>query len=135
MPADANRALLERYMARVWEEGDLSALPEFLHPDYRRHLGPTRGSLDLEGQIERLKGFREAFPDITITVEDVIVDGDRIAFRSTMTGTHGGVFAGVPATGRRVTVGLVDVIRVVEGRFIEQWGGPDMADLMSQISA
>lgn len=122
-------------MARVWGEGDVGALTEFLHPDYRRHLGPTRGSLDLDGQIERLEGFRKAFPDISITVEDVVADDDRIAFRSTMTGTHEGVFAGVEATGRRVTVGLVDVVRVADGRFIEQWGGPDMADLMRQITA
>lgn len=135
MAAEKNRELLDQYMAQVWRDGDLDALPEFLHPDYRRHLGPIRGSLDRDGQMSRLRGFREAFPDITITVEDVLADGDLIAFRSTMRGTHEGVFAGVQPTGNTVTVGLVDLIRVAEGRFIEQWGGPDMADLMSQITS
>ncbi|MDX1469608.1 MAG: ester cyclase [Acidimicrobiia bacterium] len=134
MSADANKALLERYMEAVWEKGDIDALTDFLHPGFRRHLGPTLGSLDLEGQIERLRGFREAFPDITITPEDVIAEGDLIAFRSTMRGTHRGVFAGLEPTGKRVTVGLVDLIRVADGRFIEQWGGPDMADLVRQLT-
>lgn len=109
--------------------------PDFLSPGYARHTSPTLPPLDLEGQIERLHGFRQAFPDITIEVDDVMVEGDCIAFRSTMRGTHKGEFAGIPPTGRHVTAGLVDMIRIEDGRFAEQWGGPDVFDMLQQLGA
>lgn len=135
MSPQDNEKLLERYVEEVWDNGNLDALRDFLAPDYRRHASPTLPPLDLEAQIERLTGFRKAFPDISLTVEDVTAADDRIAFRSTLRGTHEGELAGLPPTGRQITVGLVDLIRVEEGRFAEQWGGPDMADLFRQLGA
>ena len=135
MSAETNKDLLARYVNEVWDGANLAALEEFLTPDFKRHVSPTKPPLDRNGQIERLEGFRAAFPDISLTVEEVIAEGDRIAFRSTIRGTHRGEFAGIAPTGREVTVGLVDVIRVEDSRFAEQWGGPDMADLMLQLGA
>lgn len=78
--------------------------------------------------------FRAAFPDIALTVDDVLIDGDRIAFRSTLRGTHLGPFRGFEPTGRPVTVSLVDIVRVENDQFVEQWGGPDLLDLLRQIT-
>ncbi|HUG31472.1 MAG TPA: ester cyclase [Acidimicrobiia bacterium] len=135
MSPEENKQLLERYVAEVWDNGNLEALKDFLAPDYRRHVSPTLPPLDLDEQTQRLAGFRSAFPDIELTVEEVLAEGDRIAFRSTITGTHRGELAGLPPTGRQIAVGLVDVIRVEDGRFAEQWGGPNMADLFRQLGA
>lgn len=84
--------------------------------------------------MERLHEFREAFPDIRVEVVDVVTSDDRIAFRSVMTGTHLGSFAEIPPTGREVVVSLLDLIRVEDGKFAEQWGGPDMFDLVRQLT-
>lgn len=135
MSADDSRALLERYVHDVWDEGDPEAVERFLAPGYRRHASPTAAPIDLAGQVERLKGFRRAFPDITIEVEDIIAGEDRVAFRSTMRGTHQGDLLGIPPTGRSVTVPLLDVLRIEDGLFVEQWGGPDMFDLVRQLGA
>lgn len=135
MSPEDPKQLLYRYVAEVWDNGNLEALREFLTPDYRRHVSPTLPPLDLEAQVKRLAGFRRAFPDITLTVEEVIAEGDRIAFRSTVNGTHHGELAGLAPTGTHITVGLVDIIRVEEGRFAEQWGGPNMADMFRQLGA
>lgn len=132
---DENRALLERYIAEVWDSGNPRAVEEFASEAFRRHAAPGSPPLDRASQIERLEGFRTAFPDITIVVEDVVSEGDLIAFRSTMRGTHRGTFMGIPPTGREVVVGLVDMIRVEDGRFAEQWGGPDMLSLLQQLGA
>lgn len=134
MTKRANEELLRRYISEVWEANDPDALPRFLHPDYRRHVS-ANATIDLAGQVQRLAAFRAAFPDVTLIVEDVIPGNDRVAFRSTMRGTHRGEFLGVTPTGRRVTVGLIDVIRIEDGRFIEQWGGPDLFDLLVQLGA
>ena len=135
MSPEENKQLLERYVAEIWDSGNLEALKDFLAPGYRRHVSPTLPPLDLDEQTQRLAGFRSAFPDIELTVEEVFGEGDRIAFRSTITGTHRGELAGLPPTGKQIAVGLVDVIRVEDDRFAEQWGGPNMADLFRQLGA
>lgn len=133
--ADENAALLNRYIDEVWNAADPEAVARFVAPTFRRHTSAAGPPLDLAGQIERLKGFRVAFPDVTIDIEDVIAGEGDVAFRSTMRGTHLGEFLGIPPTGRAVVVGLVDMIRIEDGCFVEQWGGPDLFDLLRQIGA
>jgi steroid delta-isomerase-like uncharacterized protein len=135
MSTDEHKTLLRRYVEAVWDQGNVAALDDFLSPDYQRHVSPAADSLTFEGQKQRLAGFRSAFPDIELTIEDVIAEGDKIAFRSTIRGTHQGAFLGIAPTGARVTVGLVDVVRIEDGRFVEQWGGPDLLDLLRQLGA
>lgn len=132
---ERHEALLRRYMREVWDEGNPDAVEDFLDADYIRHVSPTKPPIGRVEQIDRLKSFRPAFPDISITVEDVIVSDDRVAFRSTMRGTHQGEFLGVDATGTRIKVNLLDVWRIANGKIVEQWGGPDMHDLMRQLDA
>lgn len=135
MASTDNERLLEQYILEVWGKGNPDAVALFAAEDFRRHNRPGTEPLDLAGQIERLKGFRAAFPDVTIEVDDVVASESQIAFRSTMRGTHQGKLMGIPPTGRQVTVQLVDMIRVEGGKFAEQWGGPDMLDLVRQLGA
>ena len=135
MSADADKALLRRYIEDVWHRANVAALDDYLAADYRRHVSPTAPPLSLDGQKQRLAGFRAAFPDIQLTLEDVLVEDDRVVFRSTMRGTHKGEFQGIPPTGARVTVALFDTIRIQDGRIVEQWGGPDVLDLLRQLGA
>jgi predicted ester cyclase len=132
---DHNKALIQRYLDEVWGKGNIAAADQFLAPDYKRYLSPVAEPLHLDGQKQRLAGFRAAFPDIHITMEDMVAEGDYVVFRSTMRATHQGVFQGLPPTGRRVTVTLLDVIRIENGMFIEHWGGPDLFDLVKQMGA
>ena len=134
MSAEKNKALLHRYIEEVWDKENPAAVDDFLAPTYRRHRSPSNPPLTLQQQKNLLAGFRAAFPDVKITIEDVVSEGDKIAFRSTMRGTHLGEFLGIAPTGREVIVGLLDVIRVHDGKFVEQWGGPDIYDLLQQLS-
>ena len=135
MSAEENKSLVRRYLDEVWQERNIAALDEFLAPNYRRYLSPTAGPLTPEGQRQRITGFRAAFPDLHLTLEDIFADGDRVAFRSTIRGAHQGVFQGLAPTGKQVTVSLLDVVRIENGRFAEHWGGPDLWDLLRQIGA
>jgi steroid delta-isomerase-like uncharacterized protein len=133
--AEDHKELLAEYVREVWEEGDVSAVRRYLAPGFRRHVSAVSPPLDVDGQIERLAGLRSAFPDVEVTVDEVVAEGDMVAFRSTMRGTHRGELLGIPPTQREVTVRLVDMIRVEDGRFVEQWGGPDVFDLLGQLGA
>lgn len=130
-----HEALLRRYVHDVWDDANPDAAVEFLDERYVRHVSPTRPPLRRGEQIDLLKGFRTAFPDIRIELQDVIVGDDRLAFRSIMRGTHRGTFLGIDPTGRRVEVSLLDLWRITGGKVIEQWGGPDTYDLKRQLGA
>jgi len=72
-------------------------------------------------------------PDGQTTIDDIIAEGDKVAVRATMTGTHQGDFMGIPATGKPVTISGIDVTRFHEGQSVEHWGQWDMAALMQQL--
>jgi predicted ester cyclase len=129
------RQLLETYLRRVWAERDLTALDELLDPGYRRHVSALLEPLTIEGQRGRLGAMQAAFPDASIELGPVVVEGDLVAFQSIMRGTHRGAFRGLPPTGRTFTVHLVDLVRMRNGRLLEHWGGPDMLDLLTQLGA
>ena len=135
MSAEENKALLWRYVEAVWDKQNPAAVDDFLSPDYERHRSPTTAPLTREGQKQLLIQFRTAFPDIQLTVEEVIAEDTRLAFRSTIRATHQGEIFGIPPTGKRITVGLVDIIHIKNRQFVEQWGGPDLFDLVKQLGA
>ena len=91
---------------------------------------------DTEG-IEELQvafgRFHDAFPDLHITLDDVIAAGDRVAARWTATGTHRGELAGIPATGRSVRWGGIDLYRLERGMVVEWWRNDDFVGLLHQL--
>jgi predicted ester cyclase len=135
MSAEKNKALVRSYIEEVWDKKNVSALDEFLASNYQRHTSPNAIPINREGQKQRLVGIRTAFPDITLTLEEIFAEGDLVAFRSTIRGTHQNIFQGIPPTGRQVTVSLLDIVRVEESKIVEHWGGPDFLDWLKQLGA
>ena len=135
MSLEENKALVRRYVAEVINGGNLDGLDEFLGPQYKRYLAPSAPPLAPETQRQRLAGLRAAFPYIHLATEDMIAEGDRVAFRGTLTGTHQGEFLGIAATLKQIRVFASDVVRVEGGKFAEHWGGPDLFVLLQQLGA
>jgi predicted ester cyclase len=123
MSAEENKALVRRYIEVVWNQRNTAALDDLLAPTYERYVSATTAPLTSEGQRQRITGFHTAFPDLHFTIEDLFAEGDRVTFRATLRGTHKGPFP------------YLHVVRVEEGEFAEQWGGPDSLDLLQQLGA
>jgi steroid delta-isomerase-like uncharacterized protein len=77
--------------------------------------------------------FRKAFPDLKVQVEDLVAEGDKVVARVRLTGTHKGDFHGAPPTGKSFSIEFVDVIRLVDGKFVEHWGVADELSMMQQL--
>jgi steroid delta-isomerase-like uncharacterized protein len=133
MSADDNKDLVRRLLAEVRDGWTEAAIDRFFAPDYRRHLTPTGPHLTREEQRERASRLRIAFPDAAVTLEDIVAEGDRVAYRLTIHGTHRGSFLGVAPSGRRVSVSLFAIVRIQDGKLAEEWGGLDQADLLRQL--
>lgn len=132
---DRNKAIIERSENELWSRGDLAVASQLYSPDFVGHfpIGPEwRG---IEGITREVRNHRTAFPDWNERIEDIIAEGDKVVIRFKSTGTHRGDFAGIPATGRKVTIAEVAIYRLTDGKIVEQWGMPDIAGLMTQLTA
>jgi predicted ester cyclase len=132
--ADANKSLIGRYYEAV-NSGVPSALDEFFSPNYKRYLSPIMAPLNATQQKARLAGLRVPFPDVQITVDNIIAEGDFVAISLTVRATHQGPFQLIPPTGNRVTVYAFEVVRIENGKMAEHWGGTDTFNLLEQLGA
>jgi len=110
--------------------GNVALLDKLVAPDYIEH---SEGFQGVEPFRQQIITFRAAFPDLHVTIEDLITDGGRFASRTMVTGTHTGDLMGMPATGKRISVQAVDIGRIENGQAKERWGGLDMYTLLTQL--
>jgi steroid delta-isomerase-like uncharacterized protein len=130
MPHDY-KAILNRIYEEAFSQGRVEVADEIIAPDAVDHeMQGARGPAVLK---EAVAMFRGAFPDLKMTMDDAIVEGNQIAARFTMTGTHKGEFAGVPATGKSVKIGGIDIVRFEGDKAVEHWGYTDQMGLMQQL--
>jgi steroid delta-isomerase-like uncharacterized protein len=132
MSTESNKTLARREMEEFEGKGRLAVADEVLAPDYQLHF-PGFPTLDREGHKQVITAFRAAFPDMTVTVETQIAEGDRVANQLVMRGTHLGPFQGVPATGRAVTVTGNNLMRIDGGQIKELWGYLDTLGMLQQF--
>ena len=109
---------------------------ELISPDAVFHvpgrLEPMHGPA---GYLAIIGMMRGGFPDIQWTLEETIAEGDKVAARFTMRGTHQGTFFGVPPTGKKIVVQAMNFYRLSGGQFVEERAQPDFLGLLQQIGA
>jgi steroid delta-isomerase-like uncharacterized protein len=132
MSTDDNKRLNLRWI-QAWNERDWTTEAACRTPDYVAHMSGIPVPLDAAGWDRFTQTFITAFPDAQITVDGAVEEGDLVASRWTITGTHRGEFQGVPPTGRPITMAGVDFSRVVDGKVAEHWSQFDVLGMMQQI--
>jgi steroid delta-isomerase-like uncharacterized protein len=128
-----NKTIAERFNEDVWGRGDEAALEELLAPDFVDHDALPGQSPDREGHRQILAEFRSAFPDLHVTTEDVVAEGDKVVSRWTARGTHQGDLLGIAPTGNGFTIKGIDVLRIAGGRIVERWAQSNDLELMQQL--
>jgi steroid delta-isomerase-like uncharacterized protein len=123
----------EEVLAGIYEAintGNMGLLEKFVAPDYTEHSESYQG---VEPFAQQITAFRAAFPDLHVSIDDLLTNGDRFASRTTVTGTHTGDLMGMPATGKRISVEAVDIGRIENGQAKERWGGLNMYSMLTQL--
>ena len=136
--SDLENNLLYRWFEEVWNQGRLEVVDELAAPDMITH-----GIVDAAGNTvagreafkEFWRQFRTTFPDVQITVEDGLVDGDRVMVRCTVRATHQGPGVGVVPTQKPVTFSGMCVGRVRDGQLVEGWNNFDFLSMYQQVGA
>ncbi len=132
MSLEDNKAVVRRYLEDGWGKGDLMVLDELIapvavHPYYREYPAGA------EGFKEAIAGPRRTLPDLHITVDDLVAEGDRVVARYIWDGTDLGGWPGMPPTGKRVKTTGVDIYRVIDGKIVECWTVLDELALRQQL--
>jgi steroid delta-isomerase-like uncharacterized protein len=131
------KSLVTRWFDEVWNAKREATIDELAAPDCIVHGLGEGGAEPLAGSAAFKRFWRQflsALPDIRVTIQDVIAEGDRAAFRFVAEGTHTGDGLGVKPTGRRVRVTAMGFIRARDGQIVEGWNEFDAAGLMRQIT-
>ena len=132
MSTEQNKAILRRYIQEVDNKGNFAVHDELVAPNFRSYYasGPP---MDREGHKQFLTVMRTACPDIRVTIEDLIAEGDKVVVRWTSRGTHQGEFQGVLPTAKQVTVTGITINRFADGQLVETWSVFDQMGLLQQL--
>ena len=134
--SDANKALARQFIEQAFNQGDMAVIERLVDsnwvnhdpasPDFGRGPGAAKQNVTL---------YRNAFPDVTIEIEEQIAEGERVVTRWTGRGTHRGALGNLAPTGKQATVTGITIDRIAGGKIMESWNNWDTLGLMQQLGA
>jgi steroid delta-isomerase-like uncharacterized protein len=132
--SESNKNVVRRLFEEVWNKGNLQVTDELFTPNYAHHDASTpdagRGP---DSEKKRATLYRTAFPDIRLTIEDLIAEGETVIARWSCRGTHKGDLSGIAPTGKQVNITGVSIARFTNGKMSEGWVNWDALALMQQL--
>lgn len=135
MSVEENMSVVSRLNDEIWNEGRVEVADEIFVDNYIAHDpshldAQPRGA---QGVKDFVAMFRAGFPDIHITIEDIFGAEDKVVWRLSWRATHTGEYMGMPPTGRQISVSVIGINRVVDGKIVESWGVVDYLGSMQQL--
>jgi len=133
MSTEQNKARSRRFFEEVWGKGNIAVIDELTAPDFVDHNAVPGLPSGVEGLKQFVVTYRSAFPDMQISVDDLIAEGDKVVIRWTARGINFGPFLGMPATGKPVTVTGITIEPKVDGMTVEGWNNFDQLGMLQQM--
>ncbi len=133
MSAEEHKAIVRRVIEEGWNQGNLAVFDEANAPEYVDHAAIPGQGPGAEGYKQAVQMTRAAFPDLHLTIDDMIAEGDQVVTRWTARGTHQGALLGIPPTGKPVTITGIDILRIANGKVVERWAEDNGLALMQQL--
>jgi steroid delta-isomerase-like uncharacterized protein len=132
--AEEHKTLIRRFVEEAFNRGNLDVVDEVYTPDYVGHnAGDPEGVRGPEGVKQFVDLYRGAFPDIHTTIEDMVAEGEKVAYRWTARGAHRGELMGIAPTGHQVTITGITIERIAGGKIAETWNNFDRLGMMRQL--
>lgn len=137
MSIEDNKALARRFFQEFWDQKNLVVANELIAATHVDHTPGSPPALPPgpEGFKQFASIYFAAFPDLRLTIEDMVAEGDTVVTRWTSHATHAGNLMGIPPTGKSTTVTGITINRIAGGKAVETWTNFDMLGLLQQIGA
>lgn len=130
---EENKAIARRFLDELWNRSNFGFVDQLLAGDYDGHSSTViRGP---DGAMEFVPRLRNAFPDFQFSILDQIAEGDKVATRWTIRGTHEGEFQGVPPSGKQIEMTGITIFRIANDKLIEGWTNEDVLGMLQQLGA
>ena len=131
--SEANKAIAKRIFEEVWSQGNVAVIDELVADNAVNHSLAPGIPANREGFKMFAGMYLNAFPDMAMTIDDVIAEGEKVVVRWTAVGKHKGELMGIPATDKDVTVTGISIDRMAGGKIVESWGEFDLAGMLMQM--
>jgi predicted ester cyclase len=132
---EANKAMVRRFVDEVMNQGKVDVIDELVATDYVEHQTPPGAPATRDGLKQMMTSLHQAFPDLHVTLDDTISEGDKVVMRTTTHGTQKGEFMGIAPTNKEMTMTGIDIVRFQGGKAVEHWGNEDDLGMMQQLGA
>ncbi len=133
MSTEENKAIVRRALEVFYNQGKVERADDFYAATYVHHDPASPHVRDRDDLVETVRGFRAGCPDLHITIDDLVAEGDTVTKRWTLRATHTGALSGLPPTGNRITVSGLELFRLANGKIVECWLGYDNLSMMQQL--
>jgi predicted ester cyclase len=135
MSVDDNKNLIRRYIEEVVNTGNINGIEQFISSNYTEVYGDKRYPVGINGATEHIIGVRQTYPDLQLTVDQQIAEGDWVATCITARGTHKGRWLGMKPTRKQVTYTGVNVDKVENGKITEHGGAANLLLELLEVGA
>ena len=132
---EANKQIIKSYIENILNTGDVSNISSFISSDYTEIYQNKRYLLGIEGAKRHILGVRETYPDLYLSIERQLSDGDWVITIYTMTGTHLGNWMEIKPTGKKIKVTGVNIDKVIDGKIAEHSGAANLFESLLEIGA
>jgi steroid delta-isomerase-like uncharacterized protein len=133
MSLEANKEVIRAYVETIFNQRQVDRAEELVAPDYLDHAALPGQAPGLEGAKRKWGMYLVGIPDLRVTIEELVAEGDKVAVRRSYAGTHQGELLGIPPTGKQVRIGGISIFRLAGGKIAEQWEQLDRLALMQQL--
>lgn len=132
--ATDNKAIARYLTEEVFNKGNWDAVKDVISPDFTHHDPNTKEfRTGPSGYIQFIQHYRKAFPDLQITIEQQIEEGDLVVDRWTGCGTHQGELMGIEPTGKKICITGITIHRITNGKIAETWNNYDSLSMIEQL--
>lgn len=130
-----NKEVVRRFNVEVIQNGNAAEFQSLMAPDFINHAAPQgmpNGPQSMWNTFENI--LRPALSDMKVTIHDQVAEDDKVTTRKTISGVHSGTLMGIPATGREISISVIDIVRVKDGRYAEHWGVNTLSNVLASLS-
>ena len=132
MSTERNKAIASQ-VTEAHNQGNMAQLREVLSPDFVWHIADLPHSLNREQYIQGVEMGRQAFSNLTLSIEELIAEGEKVVLRVIVRGRHTGPLQGIAPTGKQVEYTSIAIRRIVDGKIAEEWQTNDQLSLLQQL--
>jgi steroid delta-isomerase-like uncharacterized protein len=134
MAIEENKVVVRRFIDELFVRGNVDAVDRLVTPDFTPH---SWGKMPpgIEPFKQAIRRVHAGLSEVTMRIDDVVAEGDKVAVRLTAHGTHCGEFMGLPASGKSYTISETHIFHLRDRKVAEHWRDADMLGLMQQLGA